>query len=301
MKTLLIVNPTSGHGTMQKQWHVIEATLRAENFAYDVVFTERQGHGIELARQAADAGYDLVAAVGGDGTLNETANGLLQSGKRDVALGLITSGTGGDFARTAGIAHDTVASAQQLARAQTTRTIDAGEIVFTRQGKETQRYFVNVAGMGFDAEVIERTERRGKRTGGTIPYLTTLISTISVYRNKDVTLTIDEQRIEGRVNSVIVCNGKYFGGGMKVGPNAALDDGIFHVVIIGNMNTFEVLTNTPKIYNGSHLTLKKISEYRGKNVTAQAKQLMLIQADGEFIGPGPATFRVCPGALKLRC
>ncbi len=304
MKTKLIVNPVSAHGKMKSRWPQIEAALRAEDFAFDHVFTERQGHAVELTRAALDAGFDLIVAVGGDGTLHEVVNGMVGEDGRArnpaAALGVITSGTGGDFVRTAGLPREWVAAAHHLAHATGTRPMDVGEMDYCVEGREVRRYFANIAGMGFDAEVIERTERSGKRGGGTIPYLTTLLSTISVYRNKDVTLRLDDQVISARANAVVICNGKYFGGGMQVGPNATLDDGWFDVIVIGDMNTLEVIVNTPKIYNGTHLSHPKVSEYRARVVRVESKDRVLIEADGEFIGPGPATFRIHPAALRLR-
>ncbi|MBI4788491.1 MAG: diacylglycerol kinase family lipid kinase [Chloroflexi bacterium] len=303
MKTQLIINPTSARGKMVKRWPRIEETLRAENFPFEAAFTERRGHATELARAALDAGFDLVVAVGGDGTLNEVVNGMIADGKAvnpNAVLGVIPSGTGSDFVRTAGLPRDAVAAAQHLARASGVCALDIGEIVYDAQGNQARRYFANVAGMGFDAEVVSRLEQGGKRGGGTIPYLTALVTTISSYTNKYVILRIDEQAYARRVNSVVICNGKYFGGGMRVGPNATLDDAKFDIVVLGDFSTLEILTNTPKIYNGTHLALAKVSEYRGQVVSVESKQRMLIQADGELVGEAPATFRVLPAALKLR-
>jgi diacylglycerol kinase (ATP) len=216
-------------------------------------------------------------------------------------LGVISSGTGSDFVRTANIPRDMILAARHLARADRVSPLDLGEMTFRRvDGKETRRYFANVAGMGFDAEVIERTERGGKRGGGTIPYYSALLATIWNYRNKDAIVRIDDQRIEGRMNSVVVCNGKYFGGGMMIGPNAMLDDGKLDVIILGDLGTLETVMNTPRLYNGTILTHPKVSEYRGKTVTVEPKQRMLIESDGELIGPGPASFRIHPAALNLR-
>ncbi|HEX7594427.1 MAG TPA: diacylglycerol kinase family protein [Anaerolineae bacterium] len=302
MKPKLIVNPIAAHGTMAKRWAQVQEILRAENFEYDSALTERRGHASELARAALDAGYELIVAVGGDGTLNEVVNGMIRDGKAinpHATLGVITSGTGADFVRTAGLPRDPLASARHLAHATQARVIDIGEIVYRADGKETHRYFANVVGMGFDGEVIERTERGGKRAGGTIPYLTTLVAMIFSYQNKDVTLKVDDKTMQGRMNSVIACNGQYFGGGMRVGPNATLDDGKLDVIVLGDFSVAEVLMNTPKIYNGTHLSHPKVSEYRGTTVTVESKQRMLIEADGELIGEGPATFRVIPAALRL--
>jgi diacylglycerol kinase (ATP) len=303
LKTKLIVNPMSARGKMQHHWEQIDAVLRAENFDFDAAFTERRGHAIELARAAADAGYELIVAVGGDGTLNEVVNGMIADGKAvnpNARLGVIPSGTGSDFVRTANLPRDTILAARHLARANSSCALDIGEMIFRANDKETHRYFANVAGMGFDAEVIERTERGGKRGSGTIPYYSALIATVFNYQNKTVTLRVDDQTLEGNVNSVVVCNGKFFGGGMMVGPNAALDDSKFDVVVIGDFGKTEVILNTPRLYNGTILTHPKVNEYRGTTVTVESKQRMLIEADGELIGEGPATFRLLPAALKLR-
>ncbi len=287
---------------MVKRWPRIEERLRALNFPFEAVFTERRGHATLLARAALDAGFDLIVAVGGDGTVNEVLNGLVVDGKAiqpAAALGIITSGTGGDFARTAGLPRDMLAAAEHLARATGTRPFDVGEIVHGLYGQEQHRYFANVAGMGFDAEVIERLESGGKRGSGTIPYLMALVRTVTSFRNKDVKMEIDGRVVQSRFNSVIVCNGQYFGGGMQVGPHAALDDGLFDIVTLGDFSVLEILIHTPKIYNGSHLSVAKVGECRAQSVAVESRQRMLIEADGELIGSGPARFRILPAALNL--
>lgn len=304
MNTKLIVNPMSSRGKMAQRWPQIERVLRLEQFHYEAAFTQGRGHAVELTQAALKAGFDLIVAVGGDGTLNEVVNGMLEaSGKAanpEAVLGVISTGTGSDFVRTAGIPRDAMEAARYLARATGILPLDIGEMTYDSGGKQVSRYFANVAGMGFDAEVVERTEKNGKRGGGTLPYLSTLVSTISAYRNKDVELCIDDREIQGRMNSIVVCNGKYFGGGMRVGPNATLDDGFLDVILIGDMDTLEVIVNTRKIYNGTHLSLQKVSEYRARTVLVKPRQRMMIQADGELIGEGAATFRIHPAALKLR-
>ncbi|MEW5720675.1 MAG: diacylglycerol kinase family protein [Chloroflexota bacterium] len=304
MKPHLIVNPTAARGKMRERWNAIEATLRAGNFAFDFAFTERRLHAVELTRAALAAGCDLLVAVGGDGTLNEVVNGMVtQDGvavNPHAALGVIPSGTGSDFARTAGIARDPLAAAQQLAHATQTRPFDIGEIAYTRDGKTTRRFFANVAGIGFDAEVIERTERGGKRGGGTFPYYSALVTTIWKYQNKDVVVQMDDQCVQARMNAVVVCNGKFFGGGMQISPNSSLDDGWLDVITLGDLGRFEVVMNTPRLYNGTILEHPKVAAYRAKTVAVDPNPRMLIEADGEFIGPGPAKFRIHPGALRLR-
>ena len=303
MNPKLIVNPMAARGQVGKRWPEIHEVLKHEGWPFEVVFTERRGHAMELARQALDSGFDLIVAVGGDGTLNEVVNGMLENGQAvnsEAALGVISSGTGSDFVRTVGIPRDVLAAARSLVHARTVRPLDVGEVTCTNDGRPLHRYFANVAGMGFDAEVVDQLERGGKRGGGTLPYLTTLITTIARYQNKDVSVHLDDQALQGRVNDVIVCNGKYFGGGMRIAPHATLEDGAFDVIILGDFSTVEILMNTPKIYNGTHLTLAKVSECRSSTVRVETNQPMLIEADGELIGQGPALFQILPGALKLR-
>jgi diacylglycerol kinase (ATP) len=310
MKTKLIVNPASARGKMAARYPHIEQTLRAENFAFDAVFTKRRGHAMELTRAALDAGCDLIVAVGGDGTLHEVVNGMMNAdgtARNPYALlGVVSSGTGSDFVRTADIPRDMILAARHLAHADRVFPLDLGETVYRVDGKETRRYFVNVAGMGFDAEVIERLERTGKCCGGTIPYYGTLLATIWNYRNKDAIVRIDDhqgdlsQTIEGRINSVVVCNGRYFGGGMMVGPNAMLDDGKLDVIIIGDLGRLDAVMSTQRLYNGTILEHPKITEYRAQTVAVESKQRILIESDGELIGPGPASFFIHQAALNLR-
>lgn len=304
MKPYLIINPTAAYGKMRERWRAIEPVLREEKFAFDCVFTEYHRHAIELTRAALGAGYDLIVSVGGDGTLNEVVNGLFDEHgtpiNPNVVVGVIPSGTGGDFFRTAQISRDPLVAARQLVRSTQTRLIDLGEMIFERAGRITRRFFANAAGVGFDAEVAQRVEERGKRIGGTIPYYTALLETIWTYCNKDAVLRFENTIVTGRYNDIIVCNGKFLGGGMQVSPHSQLDDGILEVITIGDMGRLEVVLNTPRLYNGTILEHPKVREYHIRTMTVEPRQTMMIEADGELIGPGPVTFQVRPLALRLR-
>jgi diacylglycerol kinase (ATP) len=157
-----------------------------------------------------------------------------------------------------------------------------------------------MAGLGFDGETCVRVNRMSKRISGTLPYLTGLVMTLVSYRNKDVKLTFNGQHLEGRFNSVIVCNGQYFGGGMWVGPQAVPDDGIFDVVILGNLNKPEFLWNVPRVYKGTHLTHPKVQHFQARSLLVESAQPMFIQAEGELVGEAPVEFRMLPAALNLR-
>jgi len=300
-KTKVIVNPVASGGKAIKLWPQLQELLLKGGLQFDAEMTQHQGHATEIARSALEAGFRDFVTLGGDGTVNETVNGLIVGGQPNphATLSIIASGTGSDFVRFMGISRDPV-EAVRCILGQNVRRVDVGEIRCLRDGKPITRCFVNVAGMGFDSEVCVRVNRMSKRISGTIPYLTSLALTLFSYANKDVTLTYDGQTMSGRYNSVVICNGQYFGGGMWIGPKAAADDGIFDVVILKDLGKLEFLLNVPRVYKGTHLTHPKIASFQARQVHVEAKQRMFIQAEGELVGEAPATFAIIPAALSIR-
>jgi diacylglycerol kinase family enzyme len=147
--------------------------------------------------------------------------------------------------------------------------------------------------------VAELANRSPKVLGGTITYLACLFTSLVTYRNKNVELSFDGQHARGRVNSVVVCNGRYLGGGMFMAPDASFDDGIFDVVILGNLNKLEVVANLPRVYKGTHLTHPKVSLCHAREIHVEARERMFLQADGELIGEAPATFQIVPRTLRV--
>jgi len=236
----VIVNPVAGAYSTRRKWPRISKLLRHVGLSFDYEYTEGVGHAIELAQAAASDGYQYIVAVGGDGTVNEVANGILNStGSGNTALGVVSTGTGSDFVRSAGIPRD-YASACSCLTSQRKSLIDVGVVEYKSKGQTLRRFFVNAAGIGFDAAVVEATERLPKHLGGTIPYLAGLVRTLFGYRNKSVVMSI-ESRVEAkRILSVIVANGAYLGGGMHVAPEAELSDSLLDVVIIGDVGKFEL-------------------------------------------------------------
>jgi len=297
----VIVNPVASGGKVGQRWPALRALLRQAGFRFAEELTEAPRHATEIASRALDEGFRYFVAVGGDGTVHEVVNGLVRNGRfaKDVVLSIIPGGTGADYVRSVGISRDPD-KAYPTVLGQTTRKVDVGEILCIRDGQPVHDYFVNVAGLGFDGETCVRVNRMSKRISGTLPYLTGLVMTLVSYRNKDVKLTFNGQHLEGRFNSVIVCNGQYFGGGMWVGPQAVPDDGIFDVVILGNLNKPEFLWNVPRVYKGTHLTHPKVQHFQARSLLVESAQPMFIQAEGELVGEAPAEFRMLPAALNLR-
>jgi diacylglycerol kinase (ATP) len=300
-KAKVIVNQIASGGKVGRAWPELRDSLTQSGLPFADQLTQYPGHASEIARGALEEGFRHFICYGGDGTVHEVVNGLVVDGRvpPEVVLSIIPGGTGADFSRILGISRDPL-EALKTAGGDQAHAMDLGEIECTRDGKRIRRYFVNVAGLGFDGETSVRVNRMSKRISGTIPYLTALVLTLFSYSNKDVEVTFDGQQCCGRFNSVIICNGQYFGGGMWVGPQAAADDGIFDLVILKDLGKLEFLLNVPRVYRGTHLTHPKVESFQAKEVHVEARQRMFIQAEGELVGEAPATFRILPAALNVR-
>ncbi len=296
----IIVNPVSGNGKTGQRWAGIEERLRIEGAQFDVEFTREPGHATTLARDAVAAGYRTIVSAGGDGTLNEVLNGLVHEGHAspDVRLGIIPGGTGSDFGRGIGLPRDSLQAALRLLKASPC-WFDVGQATCRLADRTNTRYFINVAGVGFDGEVCDRVNRSSKAMGGTIPYVSSLVITLFTYQNKQVRWTLDGQVHDERLNSVIVANARYFGGGMHISPNSKTDDGLFHIITLGNYTKVEFLMTVPRVYNGTHLTHPKVKEYIGREVSVEADGRMFLQAEGDLFGETPATFKILPHVLQV--
>jgi diacylglycerol kinase (ATP) len=296
----VIVNPTAGANSTHRKWPGISSLLKKVGLAFDYQFTEGKGHAIELARTAVEKGYKCLVAVGGDGTIHEVANGILQKGSADLtSLGIICTGTGSDLSRSIGISHDYDQACRNLANPKEI-TIDIGLVQYHKKGRNLQRYFVNSAGIGFDATVVDATEKLPKYFGGTIPYLTGLIRSFLFYRNKEVTFKIGDQPAQrARILSLVVANGRYFGGGMQIAPEAKLNDSLLDMIVLGNFGKIELLKNLKKVYSGTHLTHPKVKLVKDSRIVIESAQKFLLHADGELLGEGPVVFSLLPKSLTL--
>jgi len=297
----VIVNPVAGAYSTRRKWPLISQRLRDAGLSFDHEYTEGVGHAIELARVAASDGYRYLVAVGGDGTVNEVANGILSStSSRRTTLGVVSTGTGSDFVRSVGIPRDYAIACSSVTSPRRL-LIDVGVVEYRRAGKSQRRFFVNAAGIGFDAEVVEKTERLPKYFGGTIPYLVGLVRTLFSYRNKSVVLRLGTKAETARILTVVVANGCYLGGGMHVAPQAELDDSLLDVMIVGDVGKFELLKTLPMVYKGTHVTHPKVSMEKTPHITIESElsERVLVHADGELLGEAPATFWLMPLALSI--
>ena len=300
LQTKVIVNPVAGAYSTRRKWPLISKLLERIGISFDFEYTQGVGHAIELAQAAAsDGGYRYLVAVGGDGTVNEVANGILHSTAADsTALGIVSTGTGSDFVRSVGIPRRYTDACSCLT-SQRRLTIDVGVVECQIGGRISQRFFVNTAGVGFDAAVVEKTERVPKYFGGTIPYLAGLTRTLFGYHNKPIVARVGDEVVGGKVLNVVVANGGYFGGGMHVAPEADLGDSLLDVLVIGDMGKFELLRALPTVYKGTHVNHPKVSMKKASRVTIESPERILVYADGELLGECPASFWVVPAALSI--
>ena len=295
----LIVNPAAGAGKTARKWPEIMGILNHIGLRFEHDLTEAPGHAIELAKSAVQKGYGLVVSVGGDGTINEVVNGLHGAGNiSDVILGVISTGTGSDYIRTLGIPHHYRDACHCLLQPKKI-SVDIGIVEYANNGQMVRRAFVSFAGMGFAAEIARATKQKYKRLNGTASYLLGLLSTLLTYKNKEVSITVDGEVEETSVCTVLINNGRYGGGGMLTAPDADFTDGLFDVLVIGDLSKPDLLWSLPRVYRGTHLTHPKVTIRRASEIEIRSVKPMPLQADGELLGSGSARFNILPSALNI--
>jgi diacylglycerol kinase (ATP) len=236
--------------------------------------------------------------VGGDGSVNEVVNGI--AGREGVEIAVIPRGTGWDFARSLGIPHATD-KAIAVALGGQARAIDLGRATYRPwAGGEAGLWFANIASAGMSGAIAQRANDTTKALGGKVSYVWATFAVFARWRNTEVSVTVDGETRTGRMHDVVVANGPYFGGGMKIAPDAQPDDGVFDVLLIGNLTKRDLMLTLPKTFRGRHLPHPKAELLRGSEVTVDAPEALPIELDGEQPGTTPARFDLVPGALRAR-
>src|SRR4051812_37448066 len=302
---LVIVNPRSGGGLSEAGWARIRSALADGLGELDSAFTTAPRDATEIARREATAGRRLILALGGDGTISEVADGVLAAGAGGATeIGLLPRGTGGDFRRTLELPEEIVAAAAHIKQAPA-RVVDAGRVRYrTADGGEAVRHFVNVASFGFSSAVARRANASTKRFGGKMAFMGATLRELLAHDNHDVWLTVDgQERKRRRVVLAAVGNGRFFGGGMKICPDAKIDDGAFDLVAVGDMTRGQVIANIGKLFGGTHLELEQVTHEHITRLYAEPVEAdadIPVELDGETPGHLPATFEIVPGALRIR-
>jgi YegS/Rv2252/BmrU family lipid kinase len=305
LKTHVIVNPESNQGRTRKRWGDIREALKKFIREYKFEFTEKPFHATEITRQVIKDGTELVIGVGGDGTMNEIANGFFEENRMinpEATLGVVPAGTGCDLTKSLNIPPGLTNALKVITEAPSVR-MDVGQVRFkNHEGRDEERFFLNVADFGLGGEVVRKVnDRRLQRKASS--YVRCLVTTMLQYRSKRIRIRVDGEGLpQGEYLIGAVANGRIFGKGMKVAPGARLDDGLFDNVLVRSMRFIEFCLHGWKLINGSHLSHPKISLVRGRKVEAfpEGPEDVLLELDGEQLGRLPATFEILPRNLVIK-
>lgn len=284
---LAIINPAAGHGAGKRLAPVLAARFRAAGLRIEVLVTPGPGEAARLASEAADDGYDAVIAVGGDGTANEVANGLVGT---ETALALYPIGDGNDLARGLGYPRRTRELPAFLAAARP-RRIDVGEL--------NGRIFVNVAGVGIDGVVAEGIRGSTRLVGPTLGYLAGALGAIATYRPVRMQSTIDGEARDARQLLIVASNGPFFGGGMRPAPRADLEDGWLDVTIADGIGRLATLGALARLYRGTHANGRTIRTVRARSVSIQLDRPLPVQIDGEILRASVIEIGIRPRSLTV--
>jgi diacylglycerol kinase (ATP) len=287
---VVVANPTAGRGKAGRLIGKVDRLLLGSGLEHEIRVSTSAQHLGELAREAAEAGASIVAALGGDGTVSIAADALLGTG---AALAPLPSGTGDDFAKAVGMG-----SVERAVRQLVDPRIEPVDVVRITTGAES-RHYVNIAGAGFDSEVNETANAMTVRVGATGTYVVALLKTLSRFSPAAFTIQVDDKRLELDAMLVEVGNGRWTGGGMKVLPTALMNDGVLDVCLVEAMSKAAFLRSFPRVFTGSHTSHPKVRMLTGRRVQVEANRRIQVYGDGERVGPLPAIFRVVPAALPV--
>ncbi len=305
MKPVVIANPNAAARKVGRRWGRYHRAISNHFGSCSVRMTQRPGDATAAARQSLQEGAERLIVVGGDGTLNEVVNGLFAPAggpilNADASIAFIPAGTGVDFARSVGAKRG---RPEKILAESTERRIDLGRVTLRGpRDEEFVRHFINISSFGASAHIANKVNRTSKRLGGRASFYFGTLKGLMSWRNRPVHLRVDDIfETEVIVNSVAVANGRYFGGAMKVAPDALVDDGELDVVVMGAVGLRTFLQYSHRLYRGSHVNLVEVTVLRGKEVTATPldRDPIPVETDGEYPGHLPVAYKTLPGAVKL--
>jgi diacylglycerol kinase (ATP) len=291
---VIIVNPTAGRGRAGKEVAAVQRILNAPSQIWDWRFTRGPGDAERIAREAAARDVPLVVAMGGDGTIYETANGIL--GTRST-LGLIPFGTGNDLARTLGLHGDTERACRALTQGRTLM-LDVG--VMEGHGLDAPRRFLVAGGTGYIADVAATVNRGVKFLSGAPAYVWGAISTLRTFQSFDLSVDVDGQQIHTNAMFLAVANTPVTGGGMRLTPDARVDSGLLEVCLVRKVPKPVLLYELTRVFRGEHVRNPAVTLLRGKRITVDADPPQILWVDGDTVGTTPAVFTLLPGAIPVR-
>lgn len=297
-----IVNPNAGSRKGVRDWPKISRLIRESGIPNETVLTTHQGHATDLAADCIRQGYRRIAVVGGDGTLNEVLNGIIKQDiidPKEVRLGMIPVGTGNDWCRSFSIPFD-YKKALDLLIQEKTFLQDVGKVTHYHHDKPEVRYFMNVAGMGYDALVNKKTNKlKEKGRGGPLTYIYFVFASLFQYRFMEAVIEVDGETVfKGEIFSMNVGICKYNGGGMMQVPFAVPDDGLLDVTLIKKAPKYMVVQHVRKLYDGSLVNLPIVRTFKGKEIRIRSTGRIYLETDGESLGHTPFTFEIIPLGIR---
>lgn len=297
-----IVNPNAGNGKGQKDWSRINDLLKKNGIVTTVNFTGKKGDAIELTRKAIGDGFRKFISVGGDGTLNEIVNGAFKQdhcSPGELLLAMIPVGTGNDWGRMFSIPL-VYEGAVSVIREGRQMPHDIGVIDYYNGETREKRYFINIAGLGFESLVVKKTNRqKDKGKNSKAIYFYNLLSSLLSWRHTNADIFIDGKKISCKIFSINVGNGRFCGGGMRQTPEALPDDGLLDITVIKEMSRIDVIRSLKLLYDGTILSHPKVDGYRTTGMSVSSDSLLHIEADGESLGHTPAEFGILPSAINI--
>jgi len=279
MSILFIVNPKAGNGKALKVSEKIQERMKFLKKDYEIAYTKGPEDAITIAREASSF-FNKIVSVGGDGTLNEVINGI--AGSRAI-LGVIPAGTGNDFAKT-------IYSSLNID--DILKTIIDGEVKSIDIGKCNNKYFINIASAGIDAEIAHRVQRVKKLLPGKLAYLNTLLKTLVTYKGINFNIKLDDVSFRANTLLITASNGKFYGGGMIPTPDADIKDGYFDVCHIKNLSKIKIIALLYKFLKGTHIQIKEVTIFKTKRLSIQANKNFIVNIDGETLETNEANFEI---------
>ncbi len=295
-----IINPTSGNGSSKQKWPQIETLLKDYNFDFDFAFTEHENHSHQLIQQAINDGFLNIICVGGDGTLHNIVNGIMNQSEvlsNEVTIGKIPIGTGNDWVKTHNIPNE-FEKAIQLIKNGNKKTQDLGKIEFLDEDRKPV-YFNNLAGVGFDGFVVSKVHKY--KHFGALAYLAGAVLGLFSFKNFKSKIMVESTEINSKNLMILVGLCNYSGGGMQLTKDANPFDGLFDISIAKNIGKLDIIKNLTKLFNGKIVNHKKVETLKSNtiSITIDEENLPFIQADGELIGKGNIQFSVVPKAFSF--
>ena len=293
-----IINGKNGRKQrFDKEFRMVADQL--QDYTVDIQVTKSTGDATHMARQMADAGFTHIIAVGGDGTLNETINGIKKSAHPRCSVGMLFYGTANDFAKTISPPKSLPLLIEAIKKDRSKR-LDLGLIEQKIGDLYFKRYFINIADLGIGAQVVKKVNESRNLFGADFTFFSAIIRTFFDYSNQPVTCETEDWQWEGRINSLVIANGKYFGSGLCIAPQADPTDGKFAIVITGDITIKDYLKNLTDIRKGRVLDHPKVTYRSAQKLRITSPSLeCLIEADGELVGGLPVVISIEKGAINF--